>query len=148
MERRRLVHKKGSVERRRLAMDIVSKMAPLFDRFDAARVYLFGSVAREDNGPEADIDLAVEGVAPASFFKLYGELIMLSPIPVDLVDLDDCQDTLLARVKREGRLVHDRNTGGGERSRAQKRRTRGATNSEHCTTSREVGNLKVTHDLR
>jgi len=57
-------------------------------KYGARTVWLFGS-AMGDYSQARDIDLAVEGVAPEKFFKLYGDLVMDLPKPVDLVDLDN-----------------------------------------------------------
>jgi predicted nucleotidyltransferase len=55
-------------------------------KYAVSSIYLFGSSANED-GEANDIDLAVKGIAPALFFKFYGELLRSLSKPVDLVDL-------------------------------------------------------------
>ena len=55
-------------------------------QFGVKRILLFGSSARE--GTEArDIDLAVEGIPDALFFRFYGELLLRLSKPVDVLDL-------------------------------------------------------------
>ena len=55
------------------------------EKYGVKSVFLFGSsLEGEDN---RDIDLAVEGVKPGLFFKLYADLLKRLPRPVDLVDL-------------------------------------------------------------
>lgn len=55
-------------------------------RYDVKGILLFGSSV--DPSREAkDIDLAVEGIAPARFFDFYGELLLALSKPVDLVEL-------------------------------------------------------------
>ena len=75
------------------------------ERFGVRRVLLFGSSCRP--GAEGrDIDLAVEGIRPADFFRFYGELVFNLTKPVDLVDLaEDSKFTRL--VRREGIPVYD-----------------------------------------
>jgi predicted nucleotidyltransferase len=55
-------------------------------KYRAKRVLLFGSSldpVRESH----DIDIAVEGIAPESFFKYYGDLLLNLSKPVDIIDL-------------------------------------------------------------
>ncbi|MFX1298114.1 MAG: nucleotidyltransferase family protein [Promethearchaeota archaeon] len=56
-------------------------------KYKVSKVYLFGSAV--DNSEYNDIDLAVEGIEPESFFKFYGELIRKLTKPVDLIDLSE-----------------------------------------------------------
>ena len=55
----------------------------------AREVYLFGSSARAAESPESDIDLAVVGLPPESFFRAVGLARRVLKRPVDLVDLDE-----------------------------------------------------------
>lgn len=55
----------------------------------AREVYLFGSSARGVDAPESDIDLAVVGLPPKSFFRAVGLARRILKRPVDLVDLDE-----------------------------------------------------------
>lgn len=68
-----------NVEDRQCVRDLAEKYA-------VRRVLLFGSAARLDRGYR-DIDLAIEGIRPADFFRFYGELLGRLSLPVDLVDL-------------------------------------------------------------
>ena len=54
-------------------------------KYDVKSVFLFGSSLESEDA--RDIDLAVEGVKPGLFFKLYADLLKRLPRPVDLVDL-------------------------------------------------------------
>ncbi len=54
-------------------------------KYSVSSVYLFGSALNQHD--YNDIDLAVKGIKPSSFFKFYGELIRNLPKPVDLIDL-------------------------------------------------------------
>jgi predicted nucleotidyltransferase len=49
-------------------------------------VYLFGSSIGDDKFN--DIDIAIQGIAPNLFFKLYWELMENLSVPVDLINLD------------------------------------------------------------
>lgn len=69
-------------------------------RYGAASVWLFGSnVDQWKQG--RDLDLAVEGVAPARFFQLVGDLMVSLSQPVDVVALDR-PSKLNTLIRRDG----------------------------------------------
>jgi predicted nucleotidyltransferase len=70
--------------------------------YGATRVRVFGSLSTRRFGPHPDIDLAIEAVAPDRFFALYGELLALAPLAVDLVDLDSAPPALRDAISRDG----------------------------------------------
>lgn len=75
------------------------------------RVWLFGSRARDEAAPRADIDLAVEypGAAPADFARvslLLSELDTL--LPVDVVRIEEAGQDMSRRVLRDGVLLYER----------------------------------------
>jgi len=74
----------------------------LKDEFGASRVRLFGSLARGDADEGFDIDLAVEGIAPARFFAAYAAAGMLVTRKFDLIDLEDATPLLRSRVEEDG----------------------------------------------
>jgi predicted nucleotidyltransferase len=72
----------------------------LAHRYGAATVWLFGSSAdRHQHG--RDLDLAVEGVAPARFFQFVGALMLSLSRPVDVVALEK-RSKLSALIRRDG----------------------------------------------
>lgn len=70
--------------------------------FGAARVVLFGSVAGETATPESDVDLAVEGVASARFWRAAAMAAQVCGRDVHLVDLATVGVSLRARIDAEG----------------------------------------------
>jgi predicted nucleotidyltransferase len=69
-------------------------------RYGAVTVWLFGSSAdRHRRG--RDLDLAVEGVAPARSFQFVGELMLALSQPVDVVALEK-RSKLSALIRRDG----------------------------------------------
>ncbi len=73
-------------------------------RYGVATVWLFGSNAdRRKRG--RDLDLAVEGVAPARFFQFLGDLMLSLSKPVDVVALEK-RSKLTALIRREGILIY------------------------------------------
>ncbi|MBI3016216.1 MAG: nucleotidyltransferase domain-containing protein [Candidatus Tectomicrobia bacterium] len=85
-------------EVRRIIWEVVGK--------GTATVYLFGSWARGDAGPNADIDLAIEAHAPLprGTLALLRERLEESHVPyrVDVVNLEDVDPDFRRRVLEEG----------------------------------------------
>ena len=77
-------------------------------------VYVFGSVARDNDGPASDVDIAVlfDQVPPSTLMgprlSLEGRLEQALGRPVDLVVLNTASADLVHRVLRDGDLVVDR----------------------------------------
>ncbi len=70
-------------------------------------VYIFGSVVDGTVTPQSDIDLAVKGIPPKFFFKVFAKLVMQLDHPVDLIDLDeDNRFTNMIRAKGKLRRVN------------------------------------------
>ena len=77
----------------------------LSDKYHAKRVILFGS-ALDSQRPPNDIDLGVEGIAPADYYRYCGELMMSLTQPVDIVDLSvPCKFVDL--VRKEGVVLYE-----------------------------------------
>jgi uncharacterized protein len=86
-------------------------VAELARRPEVERVWLFGSRARGDHLPRSDVDLAVE--APAADRRARADLIALAEeadtlLPIDLLLLDEAPPALAARVRAEGKVLHER----------------------------------------
>ncbi|MDU9049725.1 MAG: nucleotidyltransferase domain-containing protein [Candidatus Electrothrix sp. Rat3] len=74
------------------------KIRNIAKKYKAGKVILFGSGC-DPTAVSNDIDLAVEGVPDAQFFKFYSELIFSLSKPVDIFDLRKKQkfrDVILA----------------------------------------------------
>lgn len=71
-------------------------------RFGASRVMLFGSLAKGNFHKWSDIDLAVWGVS-SEYFRAVAFASGFSDLfKVDLVDADDCSESLRQHILREG----------------------------------------------
>ncbi len=82
----------------------------LKERFGARRVILFGSIARQGTWHgRSDIDLAVEGLAPAEFFPAYSACRDLLPrgLELDLVPLGSAYPEMRARILGEVEMPND-----------------------------------------
>jgi predicted nucleotidyltransferase len=69
-----------------------------------SQVFLFGSTAVGGMRNGSDIDLAIRGCPPGSFFHLLGNLLLELDHPIDLIDLDS-QDPFVQHLKMKGDLV-------------------------------------------
>jgi len=69
-------------------------------KYHVKRVILFGSNIR-GGGKTRDIDIGIEGISPADFFRYYGELICALSKPVDVVDLSGTSK-FVELVREEG----------------------------------------------
>lgn len=84
----------------------------LVRRFGATRVYLFGSLTRDDAFHErSDIDLATEGLAPTRFFEAGVALDRACDYRyrVDLVNLETAREGMRKLILEEGVLLCERN---------------------------------------
>jgi predicted nucleotidyltransferase len=79
-------------------------IALLARRYGATTVWLFGSNA-DQHKRGRDLDLAVEGVAPARFFQFVGDLMLALSKPVDVVALEG-RSKLGALIRRDGIPVY------------------------------------------
>ncbi len=75
----------------------------LIRRFGAKKVVTFGSLARGDFGRRSDIDLAVWGISPDDYYRAVALASGFSSSwKVNLVDAEDCPDSLREVILREG----------------------------------------------
>ncbi len=97
------------------AQAIESRLRAFFeaDPCGAIAVYLFGSVARGDAGPDSDVDVGIlfETAPPATLdspqFAVEGRLERILGRPVQVVALNRASSDLVHRILRDGRLVLD-----------------------------------------
>lgn len=83
--------------------------AHLVERYNVTRVWLFGSLMQPQRAhAKTDIDLAVEGLAPAAYFAALADLYTLVEpgIEIDLVPIETAQPMLLQRIFSEGQILY------------------------------------------
>ncbi len=83
----------------------IGKLAGVLrEKYKAEKVIVFGSlIDKERFHKYSDIDLAVKGIPDDKFYKAYGEITGLSnDFHVDLVDINDCKESLFEVIKKEG----------------------------------------------
>lgn len=76
--------------------------AMLREKFGATRVVLFGSLVTDRFSANSDIDLAVDGLAPADYFLALAEAGKLTGFPVDLKPLGELFPHVRNRVLATG----------------------------------------------
>jgi len=67
----------------------IEQATAVLKNFGADAIYLFGSFADGTARADSDIDMAVTGLAPHRFFEAMGQMLLILPRPLDLVDLDE-----------------------------------------------------------
>lgn len=79
----------------------------LYGKYHAQKVWLFGSLAyRQRFTKWSDIDIAVEGISDDLYFKAVGEAISIAEdFKVDIVDIEECSQTLKENIEREGIIL-------------------------------------------
>jgi len=73
----------------------------------AARIILFGSIARGEADDDSDLDIAVVGLPAARFFETMAQAWAAAGRPVDLVRLEDAPPTLRDRILADGEVLRD-----------------------------------------
>ena len=76
----------------------------LYSKYHAKKVIIFGSLKDVLYFNKwSDIDLAVWGIPPEMYFKAVAEIISLSSkFRIDIVDPEDCNDSLKKVIEKEG----------------------------------------------
>jgi predicted nucleotidyltransferase len=78
---------------------------------EVERIVLFGSRARGDATPRADIDLAV--ACPGADATLWSDIVEAAEaaptlLQIDLIRMDSAPSELLDHIAREGRVLYER----------------------------------------
>ncbi len=74
-------------------------------KYNVSSVFVFGSSIKGKG--VNDIDLAVKGINPRTFFNFYAELFKQLSKPVDLVDLEEVDTYFASRILEEGKLIYE-----------------------------------------
>jgi len=103
----RFAEKAADEERcaREIKATVPSVAEVLAREFGVRTVILFGSLVRGDARPGSDIDLAVEGLAPAQTFRAMARAAGVAGRHVDLVSMEDARPEVLSIIQREGEVI-------------------------------------------
>ncbi len=84
--------------------EAIAEMA--FESFEAEKVWIIGSLAREEMRENSDIDMVISGISdlsPEEFWSLLKKADKLaSPFRVDIIPAEDASPALKKRIEREG----------------------------------------------
>jgi predicted nucleotidyltransferase len=69
--------------------DCIDRVVTVLKGSGAQAVFMFGSAVKGTLRDDSDIDLAVSGLPPDQFFKVFGIVSELSARPLQLIDLDE-----------------------------------------------------------
>jgi uncharacterized protein len=83
-------------------------VALLRDRFGATNAIVFGSLVKDKFGEDSDIDLAVEGIEPASFFEALSAVNQYSQRWIDLKPMEALEPRFKERVIKTGRSLDEK----------------------------------------
>jgi len=106
--------KQEQQKRHRLKMEIrcSAKRAAKFlaENFGVSKVYVFGSVLREDDFfcESSDLDLAVEGLPEGKYIQMLVSLEdeVDSPVMINVVQIETCKESLKNKILKEGKLLY------------------------------------------
>lgn len=82
---------------------LIDRITKVLKNAGAKEVYLFGSAATDTMRANSDLDFAVSGLPPESFFDAMGKAADLAGRSLDLVDLDEA-NPFTRYLKEEGEL--------------------------------------------
>ena len=90
--------------------DFATIVDRILSRYSPRRLYQWGSLLDRKKFSEiSDIDIAVEGLAGTEeFFALLGEVMTLSELPLDIVELEKVGTENARYIRETGRLVYER----------------------------------------
>jgi predicted nucleotidyltransferase len=71
----------------------------------AAKIILYGSLARGDYRPNSDIDVCVEGLPSKNYFRAFAECMMQTQRPMSVLDFADTYGYLRKRILEEGKII-------------------------------------------
>src|SRR5438874_2114145 len=78
----------------------------LVEEFHVRRVVLFGSLRRGELYRGSDLDLAIEGLDPADYWRALDRVTVAAGISVDLVPIDEARPSVRARIDEDGEPLH------------------------------------------
>ncbi len=93
------------VRRLRQFKDRLPNVRQMLDDYGVLEAILFGSFATQRVRPDSDVDLAVRGADPRSFYRLAADLERELQLPLDLIDLEQAPDDVCAHLRKSGILL-------------------------------------------
>ncbi|MFH1612597.1 MAG: nucleotidyltransferase domain-containing protein [bacterium] len=85
----------------------LDKIVDISKDFGAEKVLLFGSCL-ENIKLARDIDIAIKGVKPENFFEMYGKILGVVNIEIDLIPLEETRKHFAKRILEKGKLIYEK----------------------------------------
>ena len=95
-------------EAARLVRELESRLPAvreILGRYGVREAYVFGSFASGQPGPGSDLDLAVAGARPATWYAMSAEIERAVGLELDVIDLDSAPAALRDRILASGRSI-------------------------------------------
>lgn len=90
----------------------LENLHPVFDEYDIRFAVVYGSVYRDEDTQESDIDIAVymsesPDRSVNRFISLINKVNTVSSRTVDVTDIRTCKESFATRVARNSRVIYD-----------------------------------------
>jgi predicted nucleotidyltransferase len=99
------MHQRSEARAARLRELLPEARRFLIEDCGAREVRLFGSLASDTATDGSDVDLATTGLPECCYFRALAALMKLVGGPVDLVRLEEADESLRDRIAREGLVL-------------------------------------------
>lgn len=88
---------------------IIEDLKKLALEYGIAKIVLFGSRARGDNGDKSDVDIAVYGCSDFVNFKLDVEEKVWTLLTFDIVNMDESiSEELAGEIRKDGVAIYEK----------------------------------------
>jgi len=87
-------------------LEDISKVASILRRYGAAKIILYGSLARGDYREDSDIDICYDGMPDENYFRAVAECLMETHRRISVLDLRGLRGYLKERILKEGKLLY------------------------------------------
>jgi len=84
----------------------INKASEYLKSLGCKEIILFGSVADGTADESSDIDLAISGISPQTYFKTVAIISSIVGQKVDLVAMDYVNKDFKNRIRKEGRIIY------------------------------------------
>ena len=80
-------------------------LIPFLKKYGVTQIYLFGSLYEGTYNDDSDIDIAISGLNPSLYYKIYGIIMYKLKIDCDIINLDEKNNGLVEYLKEQKRWI-------------------------------------------